>query len=85
MKKVDLYEILEKDEELFQDIIDGKLSYTLAKSFIYGWMKEACEQTVDLCIENAELQEANCMSICEECGGQELNKKSILKTKKQII
>lgn len=36
-----LEEILNRDEELYQDIIDGKLSYGTARTFIESWMEEA--------------------------------------------
>ena len=54
-KKINLYSILENDEKLFQDVIDGELSYTIAKSIIYGWMKEACKQTLELAAENVQV------------------------------
>lgn len=56
-RKINLYGILEKDEALFQDVIDGELSYTIAKSIIYEWMKEACRQTLELATDNATLLE----------------------------
>ncbi len=54
-RKINLYGILESDEELFQDVIDGELSYTIAKSVIYGWMKEAIKQALELAAINIKL------------------------------
>jgi hypothetical protein len=76
-RTINLYSILEEDEKLFQDVIDGKICYTLAKSFIYGWMKEACKQTLELACENAKISG-------NKYGDAYVNKQSILETIKQI-
>lgn len=84
-RKIDLYKILEKDEELFQDVIDGRISYTLAKSFIYGWMKEACTQAIELAAENARMKSIIKYTLPDgENSYDIIDKNSILDTIKQI-
>jgi len=82
MKQVNLEEILHKFT-LF-DCVDScaKLNIILA-------MQEACNQTVDLCAENAEVVCIQVEYIGERAGGYyttyDVDKESILNTKKQII
>jgi hypothetical protein len=85
MKKINLEEILKS--KIPKDCIWEEMNNLTNTpiSLVLEVMREACNQTVDLCLENAELIEAHKMSICEECGGEELNNYSILKTKDQII
>ena len=46
-------------------------------------MKEACEQTVDLCAENSEIETHP--NGCRECGAWGVSEQSIFNTKKQIV
>jgi len=69
MKQVNLVEILKKFDPLNKK--DTTLTILLA-------MQEACNQTVDLCAENAETMHIG-------SGMYLVDKQSILDTKKQII
>jgi hypothetical protein len=81
MKDLKLRKILRKYYNLNKDE-SGDMIY-------YEWeilkaMKEACEQTVDLCAENAEGDiDTDNETYCIATGG--VNKESILATKKQIV
>lgn len=70
MKQINLLEILIKHipTELYDPSLD---KYYLAA------MKEACEATVDLCAENAEIEDIGDWPF--------VDKESILETKKQIV
>jgi hypothetical protein len=76
MKEISIAEILSN-----KTIIDP---YSDDGQDIVKVIKDICNQIVDLCVENADVKEAHCMSICESCGGQIVDNESILKTKGQI-
>ena len=71
MKTVNLNEILSKQKPNFE----YPMYYHEAD--ILNAMREACEQTVDLCAENAIAEQIN--------NRIQINKQSILNTKTQIV
>lgn len=96
MKQVDLEEILIKifqptSQDCSTPAQDLQLAITLNPDLnrIKNAMQEACNQTVDLCAENAEVGELH--EVAESISGgpgytyYEINKQSILDTKKQIV
>lgn len=82
MKQINLLEILIKyiPTELYDHSLD---------KYYLSAMKEACEATVDLCAENAEIKDIKIDYTGVRAGGyyiiKEVDKESILKTKKQIV
>lgn len=72
MKEINLEEIL--DQYLDINVFGNRFPETLSEILVA--MKEACDQTVDLCIENVEVNTISARVWVE--------KESILKTKDQI-
>lgn len=83
MKTINLKNILEKDVELIEDISDGKLSYNFVVGFIENWMREACNQAINLCAESAEAGYKYCGK--DPDVEPYVLKNSILDVKKQIV
>lgn len=51
-----LEEILYKDKELIEDIVDGKLSYGIATSFLEEINKQIFNFALELAYQNAEVR-----------------------------
>jgi len=92
MKTVNLEEILvnilkpvSHDCKTVKQDIHLALVFNQDVDNIYAAMREACNQAIELAAENADLIDAHEMMLCQECGGQKIDKQSILNTKSQII
>lgn len=82
MKKINLEEILELHLSLSSQTRPGKAFYIAA-------MRQACNQAIDLCAENAEIDcqmrdDVDELSMIDEWTISVVDKDSILKTKDQI-
>jgi hypothetical protein len=80
MKKIDLEEILDKyiNVEVFGNIFPDTIEV------IFKAMKEACNQTIELCAKNAEIKKIDLSTEYDDYYEFIVNTESILKTKTQI-
>jgi len=73
-----LEEILYKDKELIEDIVDGKLSYGIATSFLEEINKQIFNFALELAYQNAEI---NYLGGNSDINDFEVDKQSILNLK----
>lgn len=83
MKTVNLEEIYQKHYDLFFDDLPPYVGSSNQSDFKYGAMREACNQVIDLCVENAQLKVTG--DIFDHNFDVEVDKQIIINTKSQII
>lgn len=74
-----LEEIVYKDKELIENIVDGKLSYGVATSFLEELCKQSFNLALDIAAENVKTNSEDCK--IWNCEGMSVDKESILKYK----